>query len=85
MSGYHVCIIGSDSPLPISEEILSGVLKLLKPGGRLWILATITDDVKDGDSKSQSKNGLQSTLKLNGFVDVEFKVRQFLICSSSYQ
>lgn len=76
VSGYDVCVIGSDSPLPISEEILSSTLRLLKPGGRLWILATIVDDVKGGDSKLQSKNGLQSTLKLNGFVDVEFKTSE---------
>lgn len=73
VSGYDVCVIGSDSPLSISEEILSGALRLLKPGGQLWILATIADDVKAEDSKSHSKNSLQSTLKLNGFVDVEFK------------
>lgn len=72
-SGYDSCIIGFDFPSPISENVLSRALRLLKPGGNLWILEA-TVDGENENGHLLTKDRLQSKLKLNGFVNVEFKV-----------
>lgn len=80
-SGYDSCIVGFDFPSPVSENVLSCALQLLKPGGNLWILEA-TIDVENENDRLLTKDRLQSKLKLNGFVGVEFKVTAwFLHCS----